>query len=572
MLKSIVIALAVALAFGGKGALAATSDGSTVGAPVPQDATPAIAAAPWSADELPDPGYVPGYRTYQGLSLGPAVPRVGALPGGVTAGYSAPMPLTQWTFRLGGSLNDSFQSSLGHRMVTGPGQTSTVFHIPPQVIDEYASFLGTSTMPGQWVAINMAYGTPVVSANLSLSTWNPTDPTTYYQIGSQGFIANAYLEYSPPPVGNLKARALVGYFYTTFGSLGSYGPGMYTNPLIAGVRGVGEDVPGEVRLTPTLTLLVEEGFLGNRNGKVPDGVVPDGGNSGANPIFPASWIAHLHLGLLRSGSTTIKAQLHWLTNWAQDDRVQCQGTSNLFPCLDNPVSREINESYIPDSHLNVVGADVNVSRTTFGTLGVAASYTKGVDVYPLKGINSFGGEGQVLTDRWWGSATGGTGSLYAAGLNWNASLGKILSGRLPFRSDGPDVTLNAGLVLAYTTCETSAVQGATLPGPLPSDQDQFNHRLRYKGAIDALYTILPWMGFGVRVDRVTPTSKDSEQTFYVLAPRLVFRTNWGARESIALIYGKWFYGPNTHPDASSIIAPDGRLDDQLIALNVNLWW
>jgi hypothetical protein len=545
------------------------------GPPAPTPAPPAdvgTAAAPSLADAIANPGYVPGYRTYQGLSLGPSVPRVGALPGGVTAGYSAPMPLTQWTFRLGGSLNDSFQSSLGHRMVTGPGQTSTVFHIPPQVIDEYASFLGTSTMPGQWVALNLAYGTPVVSANLSLSTWNPTDPTTYYQIGSQGFIANAFLEFNPSPLGDLKTRALVGYLYNVYGGLGTYGLGMYTNPLIAGVRGVGEDVLGEYRLTPTLTLLVEEGFMGGRNGKVPDGVVPDGGNSGANPIFPAAWIAHLHLGLLRSGPTAIKAQLHWLTNWAQDDRVQCQGTSNLYPCLDNPVSREIDESYVPDGHLNVVGADVNVSSASWGYLGVAASYTSGVAAYPLKGLNTFGGEGQVLTDRWWGSATGGTGALYVAGLNWSASLAKLLSGRLPFRSDGPDVTLNAALVVAYTTAQASAVSGATLPGALPPDTDQFNHRLRYKAAVDGLYTLWSWMAAGLRVDRVAPTSKDSAQTFYVLAPRLVFRTNWGARETIALIYGKWFYGPNTHPDGSSIIAPDGRLDDQLIALNVNLWW
>ena len=80
------------------------------------------------------------------------------------------------------------------------------------------------------------------------------------------------------------------------------------------------------------------------------------------------------------------------------------------------------------------------------------------------------------------------------------------------------------------------------------------------------------MGFGVRVDRVTPSSKDAAQTFYVLAPRLVFKTNWMTRETITLLYGKWFYGSNTHPDASSIVAPDGRLDDQLIALNVNMWW
>src|SRR6202142_4521526 len=80
VLKLMVIALAVALAFGGKGALAATSDGNTVGAPVPQDTTPAGAAAPGSADELPDPGYVPGYRVYQGLWLGRTVPRAGAPP------------------------------------------------------------------------------------------------------------------------------------------------------------------------------------------------------------------------------------------------------------------------------------------------------------------------------------------------------------------------------------------------------------------------------------------------------------------------------------------------------------
>jgi len=40
-----------------------------------------------------------------------------------------------------------------------------------------------------------------------------------------------------------------------------------------------------------------------------------------------------------------------------------------------------------------------------------------------------------------------------------------------------------------------------------------------------------------------------------------------------LLYGKWFYGPHTHPEASSLVPSSGiRLDDQLVALNVNLYW
>ncbi len=557
-------------------------------APTPPPAAPPPPAAasapvatpegvtPLEKDELPNAGYVPGYRSYQGLSLGAAVPRTGATPGNLTPGFAAPMPLSQWTFRWSGFLNDSFQSSVGHRMTTNADQTGTVFHIPPVTVDEYASFLGTGTMPGQWIALNMAYGNPIVTANIAINTWNPTEPTTYYQIGSQNFISNIYLQFDIPPISDLKLRALVGYFYTTSGGVGQYGLGMYTSPLIGQNRREGEDVVGEYRLTPTVRLLFEEGFMGNRNGKAPDGILADNGNGGANPSLPADWIAHLHVGLVRDGSPTFKAQLHFITNWAQDDRVQCQNASVLapagMPCFDNPTTREINEAYVPDGHLTVVGADASLNSSTFGYLGMAGSYTKGTSAYPLRGLATFGGEGQPLADRWWGTGTGGTGSLYAAGINYTASLGRIMSSPLPFRSDGPDLTLNAGAELAYTVTDATTVSGATVPGNLPTDVDLFNHRWRYKLGVDALYTYWSWMGVGVRVDRVAPTSKDAEQTFWVLAPRVVFKTNWMTRETITLLYAKWFYGPNTHPDASSIVAPDGRLDDQLIALNVNMWW
>jgi hypothetical protein len=542
-----------------------------------------------TSDVLHNAGYLPGYRTFQGFSQAPSAPRVGSLPGNITPSYGAPMPPSQWTFKFSGFLNDSFQSSIGHRMVTGADQTSVVFHIPPQTVDEYASFLGTNTMPGQWVQINISYGTPTVAANLTLSTWNPSDPTTYYQIGSQNFIQNAFLAYTPPPMGDWQLKALAGYFYTNYGALAQYGLGMYTNAIIALVRGVGYDLVAEHRLSPTLSLVLDQGFLGNRNGHVPDETIPDAGNGNANPMFPASWVAHVHAGLVSTGTTTVKVNGHFLVNWAQDDQTQCQSASILLPagdttdqCFDNPTYRQFNSAAPPNGHIYVTGLDATIVNPVWGYLGVAGSYTEGRDAALLRGLTTFGGEGPWLVDRWWGWDTGGSGSLYAGGLNWSGSVRHIISRGGPVRTDAPDLQLNVGAIVAYGISSNSmVVSGAqplgstlTMPGPiaLPSTQAQYDHRLRYKFGVDGLYTLAPWLAFGLRVDRVVPTTKDAEQNFWVLAPRIVFKTNWMAREALTLMYGKWFYGPNTHPEAGSIVAPDGRLDDQLIALNVNVWW
>jgi hypothetical protein len=554
----------------------------------PASVAPTAPADTLKSDVLPNAGYVPGYRTFQGFTQAPSVPRVGSLPGNVTPGYAAPMPPSQWTFKFSGSLNDSFQSSIGHRMVTLADQTTTVFHIPPQTVDEYASFLGTSTMPGQWVQLNMAYGTPIVTANLTLSTWNPTDPTTYYQIGSQNFIQNAFLSYTPPSIGDWQLHALAGYFYTHYGALAQYGLGMYTNTIIALVRGVGYDVVGEYRLSPTLSLVFDQGFLGNRNGHIPDATIPDAGNGNANPMYPASWLAHVHAGLVSTGTRTFKLNTHFLVNWAQDDQAQCQSASILLPagdtsdvCFDNPTYRQFNSANIPNGHIYVTGVDATVNDPVWGYFGAAASYTEGQNAALLRGLTTYGGEGLSLADRWWGDDTGGSGSLWVAGVNYTAGLRRILSAPAPARTDAPDLTLSFGAVVAYGTSHGTTISGAqpygstvTMPGPIPvpSDIDQFNQRLRWKFGLDALYTLAPWFGAGVRVDRVDPTNKDPEQTFWVLAPRIVFKTNWMAREALMLMYAKWFYGSNTHPEASSIVATDGRLDDQLIALNVNVWW
>jgi hypothetical protein len=186
----------------------------------------------------------------------------------------------------------------------------------------------------------------------------------------------------------------------------------------------------------------------------------------------------------------------------------------------------------------------------------------------LRGLSTFGGEGQNLTDRWWGPTTGGTGKLFALGLNYNTSLGRLL--RSSYSADAPDVAINAGFVMAYTLTNAPLAQGTS--DPCAAVPDVFNHRLRYKFALESVYTFRSWVGVALRADRVVPNSKDAGETFYVLSPRLVFRTNWVTRETISIIYGKWFYGPHTHGEGGSTVTGDVGFDDQLIALNVSMWW
>jgi hypothetical protein len=527
----------------------------------PAEVTPP-ATAPAAEDRVRDPGYLPGYRTYQSLGQSPWSPRVGALPGGLTPGFGAPMPPGEWTFEFTGYLSATAQFSTNERPDPQPGQSKLVFHTTPTTVDDYQSFVGTATQPGQWIAMNFKYGNRDVYALVTLSTWNPTESTSYYQIGSQNFINNAYIRYNIPAIGNLRLQATAGYFYDYYGNLGQYGPGIYQMPIVGGVRGIGQSVTGELRLNPDITLLLQEGIMGNRNGHPPAGTTPAGPNNPADPLSPSSYIAHLHAGVVWRGAWVVKAMLHWMLEWYQDDRPQencflsTQGVFSCQPNVDNMFTRGVNEADIPDGHITVVGADATASHPIYGVVGVGGSHIDSHNGYLLRsGLITFGGDGQQLGERWLGQETNATGTVDAVSVNYGGSIARILAGAGPFDPNGPNLILNAGAVFAVSHNTTNAV---------------YEDRRRFKAGADLFYGFLPYMGAGVRFDRVIPNSRDSSENFSVLNTRLVFKSDWTSRETISLIYARWFYGPHTHPEYSLLQPP--WLDDQLIALNVNMWW
>ncbi len=498
-------------------------------------------------DELTVAGYMPGYRRYAGLGMSPHAPATDAFAGGITPEYGAPKSVDDWSFKYSGYMNLSLQPSIYKRRNVLPGQDTWTFHTPPMTIDEYYSFTSTSTVPGNWVNLNLQYGNSKVKAITSIDTWNPSQPTTYNQLGSQYFINNAYLSYTPQSVGGVRLGINAGMFSVTYGALSRYSSGIYVNPVAGLLRGIGEIVTAEFDLTDKVTFTAEHGVMTPRNGRAPNNTISAPVNGYLRPTWPAAWIHHAHAGFFTKTEPRIQLQLHYIKNWSQDERVQT--------ALDNGVTRQMNEADIKDGSISIYAADAKLISDVYGYLAAGVAYLDMKHAYPVKGVMTYGGDGETLGDRWLGLPADGTGQMLVAAINYGVSLGKIVALPRQFAGDGPDIFVNAGFHWATTW----------------QNFDAWNRRDRYKGGVDALYTFLKNVGLGARFDTVVPNSKDMDETFHVLATRLQFKTDWNSHEQINLIYARWFYGSHTRNEGTGERTPE-RLDSQLLALNFNMWW
>jgi hypothetical protein len=502
-------------------------------------------------DELSEPGYVPGYRRHVGLGMSPYAPQYEALPGGFTPGYGAPMPTKNWTFTFSGSANVSAQYTGMKRKGATEDQSGFTWHSPPRAIEEYSSFTSSTTVPGHWVSLKFTYGTPKVAAIMSVDTWNPTLPTSYYQMGSQSYVNNAYLAFSPDPIGKVRLRVNAGQMSPNYGFLSKYNGGVYVNPMAAILRGIGEAVIAEYDVSDKVTLSVEHGFMTTRDGTPPGTAsmpyYAQPSNGYRRQYWAGAFANHAHLGLRTKGKYEILAEIHYFDLFYQDERAQS--------AWDNPQTPAIDESYVRDPRVRVLSADFKVDHESFGALALGLSYIDSKYSYGLKGFQTYGGDGEWLADRWFGVTTGGTGKLFVAAANYAFSLGKIINYPAQFSGNGPDLVVNTGVHWTKTW----------------TDFQLFDGRVRWKGAFDAMYTFMRYVGIGARFDHIVPNSKDSDETYNVLATRLQFKTDWTSRENLSLIYARWFYGPHTRNEGTGLRTPD-RLDNHLIALNFNIWW
>lgn len=492
-------------------------------------------------------GYLPGYRTTLRLGEPPQNPRVGTLPGGMSGNFQAPMPPSEWVFSYGGSLTAALKVSVDERQNPNTQQATTVFHVAPETVEVYNSFLATRAVPDNWASVRLEYGNARVKATVSIDTWNPTEPTTYYQLGSQYFINNAFMTYNVGQLGGATVNVDAGYMTTLLGEFTSYSNRMYTNPLVAGLRGAGLRTTATYPLSPTLKLYGQHQLLLDRQGTNDPQTIPNPENSYERPYWAHPIINAVTAGFNWDTSPRVELRMSYVNAFSTDSRLE--------QTFDDPNTRGQDEVSMTDPRLDVVGGWAHLFFETWGTLGVASAHIMAKDAFSLRSVNTYASFGEELTERWLGVESEGTGSVTMGALNYELSVGKVVSYPTKFEGHGPDIFIKAGLQVAKSSTEV----------------ELFDNRWRYKGGVDVMYTFSRYVGVGARFDQVSPNSKDTRENFQVLAPRIQFKTDWTSRDTFNLLYAKWFYGPMTRLEGTGERTPS-QIDDSFFGFSVNMWW
>jgi hypothetical protein len=519
------------------------AEGMTVPAyaPPPPDGADAAAGEEEQAviheegDNIRYSGYLPGYRRHFEFGQDPLTPRVGSLPGGMTPGYGAPVPPSEWIFSFNGFMNVSMEASLDKRMDPAEGQAEGVTNVKPRTLDTYDYFTSVNAVPGNWVSMRFRYGTSKVSANFSFDTYNISNPASFYQMGAQFFINNAYMEYNPSRLGDLGFKFKAGRHNLSYGQLAQYGSGMYTHAITAKVQGVGLTTEVDYPIDGKWELVGEHNIMTSRDGTIPENVVRDANNGWRRPLWAGSLINGLHLGFNVKSEPRIEFRVRQL--------------------IDDISTRSVDERAVKDAKFNIYGADFKILDPTFGVLGLGASYTLSSNVFPLRGVYAYGGNGEEFTERYIGQPSMGNGDVLVLATNYSASLGNIISYPAKFDGNGRDLRLNTAFQYVR----------------IGSDYDGFDGKQRYKMGLDLEYAFFKYMSIAGRVDRVIPDSRENDQSFTVLAPRLMFRTGWWSRMNFQVMYAKWFFGTTTRNEGSGERSPEA-LDDEMFAVNMNMWW
>lgn len=546
----------------------ASTDDATSAAPKaePSDASPTPAPAPELASDPElepevyyegdsddhNPGYVPGYGSFRQLGLSPWTPRYGAMPGGVTAPSGSDTWDEDWTFSFHGYLESTVRAGFGSRHAAAPDQATGTWHSTPIVPGRFGDFENTQAVPGPWVQLNFTYGNPYVSATAIIAGFNQQSGASYSYPSSQLGLNDVYLTLRAPRIGPFRIKAHAGAFQDRYGAMAQYSEGNYGHSIIAYTRGTGATIISDFDLFGDLVGLLEVGFKGTLD-KPPAGIEPNDANAFADAQNGAGYVSHAHFGVLW-GDVDIAA--HWLGAFSHDDRV-----------LDVPVRPgEPIAARQPDGRIDTYGLTLRAIGEPYGHFFAGVGYTVARDARSVPRVinilNTDGGRG--LMEEYLGMQSGGNGELLHAGFQYDFSLQKCLHYPAFFNGAAPDLRASFFGTFVHVN---SAQEKTTLPG----FDVRFDDVSKLKVGSELTYLFFPWMGVSARYDYVAPDLGDSERTFHVISPKILFRTSFLAHEQFNIRYTRWVYGDRVLIQSVAPNDPQG-LDEHMLALQANMWW
>jgi hypothetical protein len=289
-------------------------------------------------------------------------------------------------------------------------------------------------------------------------------------------------------------------------------------------------------------------------------------------------VNHLHAGL--SWKKTVDISAHHIYTWAQEE--------------DRPGATLTNAK---DGSMSIVGADVRVDANMFGYLYAGFSHISAENARvvgsAVEVIHSNGGGDFALgiTSNYLDGPqrrSNGNGSVNTFVAQYELSIANVLSNmKKPatrYWGEGPDLKIAA----------------FTMINSVSSDDPDMEGVRKVKYGFDLNGRVKSWLGLGLRFDRLQPNSKVPEQSFAVISPRIVFRTEWLSHEEIALQYSRYMYNERecadptkpglcvqppsaptlpdgfgattTNQDPGNRGAPTTRPDLNVIRLQASMWW
>ena len=481
--------------------------------------SPGQTAAPASpkTDRRSNPGYLPGYREGQSLSLSPYAPQGYWGAPGITPVFGSHPPDDGLRFDFHGYMQVPLRVGIGSRPNAGPEQSTLTLHGDPVLPgSSFGWFDQTPTVPWPWAQVNFVVGNDVVQATAILGAWNFSESmtaSTYFQNPAQVWFAQGFLTYTPKIKSPIGVKIVAGAYPERYGAMAQYNTGCiwqtavcstgaYPTPFIGYVRGIGTTATVTFPFEYDLDLVIEGGFKGDIN-HPPTDLAPSPSNNFASAAQGSTFAGHAHAALTYRQKYTLT--LHYIDAFEHDDRPDG---------FDDPSTTETNEAVdTADGHLQVAGADMTINAERYGYLYLGAAKIDGTNVEHmndlLQVLNT--GSGKLLMQRYFGQEGHGNGSLLLFGTQYTISLGTLLRYPTEFWGEEPDLMLSVFGLFTGTS----------------SDDPTYDGRKMFKYGAEVTYSVCSrWLALSGRLDHVMPDTSDMQQSFFVFSPKLIFRNNW----------------------------------------------
>ena len=594
---------------------AATAPAPAEGAaPAAPAAVPAPPPPPVDVEPEPEAPKAQKKRTVGGAGLSTQTATVG---GAVDMGESTSE--RDWGFKFKGFFRAPMRIGIDTSGRLGNDANGSLtaktlqFHAPPVVPDgNYTRWSYTNINPGPWAELLFQYGNQRVMMTTSIASYNITSGG-WREMQDQLGIDRAFLTLKfPEALGDLGGMMWdVGIFSNRYGAMGKYDAGEYETYVIGRTRLAGATATADMDVSDDIKLIFEGG-----GGAKVDQQYQTYATAGDAPTYARnvctaddagkpcfdypSWqpfpgnkvqqgtnmLGHLHAGAVIKGVLT--AQAHYIGSFVKDKRwnVASTGGTATYPGYD------LAPGY---GYIQVAGVDLKLDGGWMGDGYLGYSYVKAKNALTINDsielLHSQGGWQFVQNyfPRAYVNAgktgAGGDGEVHTVAGQYTFSLAAFMMRPRPFWGQATDITIRPFFMFNKVT-GTRTIDG------------QNDNVTKFKGGLDVVYSFMPMMAAGLRLDTVNPNMDNSEQTFYVFSPRLVFRSEFVTHEAIVLQYSYYKYGaaytdptksagtPSPATDPGVMPWPYGQYgtwsigsaglntvpDNHVITLYANMWW